>query len=402
MRRVSGVNSSNLVVVVAAVLLAGGGAGVALADNPCGSTVYPFPYTDVASISDAFCPGIMQAYVTAISRGTTATTFSPTTTVTRVQMTTFLQRELDQALRRAHQRVAMRKNWVVHSDYLRQQVATGSLPVGCDTDGADVWVGGEFGSTVTRLHASDGAVLGTWTGVPSAAHVLAVGGKVFVTGYSSPGRLFMIDPTAAPGAATLVAELGAYSDGIAFDGTSIWTANQNGSISIVTPQATAPFPVTTVTTGFSMPNGIVYDGTFMWVTDRNLGALLKVDLAGVIVQTVSTGPGASYPAFDGINIWVPNSTDNSVTVVQASTGAVVVNLAATAVNGFNSPIAAAFDGERILISNYAGNSLTMLNPGTLSVLANVPIGSGSGPMLACSDGLGFWVTLSGKGTVMRF
>src|SRR5260370_2136128 len=64
----------------------------------CGGTVYPFPYTDVSGVGAPFCPGIMEAYVTGVTRGTTPTTFSPNETVARLQMTTFLQRSLDQRL----------------------------------------------------------------------------------------------------------------------------------------------------------------------------------------------------------------------------------------------------------------------------------------------------------------
>ncbi len=31
--------------------------------------VYPFPYTDVSGVGGAFCPGIMEAYVTGVSKG---------------------------------------------------------------------------------------------------------------------------------------------------------------------------------------------------------------------------------------------------------------------------------------------------------------------------------------------
>jgi hypothetical protein len=62
----------------------------AFALKPCGTGMYPFPYTDVGSVGDPFCPGIMEAYVTDVSKGTTPTTFGPNETVTRVQMTTFL------------------------------------------------------------------------------------------------------------------------------------------------------------------------------------------------------------------------------------------------------------------------------------------------------------------------
>ena len=44
--------------------------------------------------------------------------------------------------------------------------------------------------------------------------------------------------------------------------------------------------------------------------------LHKLDSAGNILATVSTGNGPYYPAFDGTNIWVPNHDDFSVTVVR--------------------------------------------------------------------------------------
>src|ERR1700681_4390382 len=81
------------------------------ASQPCGTGSYPFPYTDVASVTDPFCPGIMEAYVTGVSKGTSPTTFSPNNTVTRVQMSTFLQRSLDQGLTRARRRAALNQWW---------------------------------------------------------------------------------------------------------------------------------------------------------------------------------------------------------------------------------------------------------------------------------------------------
>ncbi len=45
--------------------------GPAQAQNLCGGVDYSFPYTDVSSVGAAFCPGIMEAYVTGVSKGTT-------------------------------------------------------------------------------------------------------------------------------------------------------------------------------------------------------------------------------------------------------------------------------------------------------------------------------------------
>src|SRR5277367_4285445 len=100
------------------LLLVGFGVASAMSNAPvhaqgemCGGESYPFPYTDVSGVGSAFCPGIMEAYVTGISKGTTPTTFSPDETVTRVQMTTFLQRTADQVLARGSRRGALRQWW---------------------------------------------------------------------------------------------------------------------------------------------------------------------------------------------------------------------------------------------------------------------------------------------------
>ena len=79
------------------------------AQQMCGGTSYPFPFTDVAGVGAPFCAGIMEEYVTGVSKGTTPTTFSPNQTVPRLQMTTFLQRALDQGLTRTNRRAALNR-----------------------------------------------------------------------------------------------------------------------------------------------------------------------------------------------------------------------------------------------------------------------------------------------------
>jgi hypothetical protein len=114
-------------------------------------------------------------------------------------------------------------------------------------------------------------------------------------------------------------------------------------VSIVTPAASIPWTVTTVTAGFSGgPVGAVFDGTNVWVTQVN-GLAFKLDAAGAILQTVTVGSDSHYPVFDGTNIWVPNRGGPSVTVVRASSGAVLQTLTG---NGLGLPWAAAFDEAR--------------------------------------------------------
>jgi DNA-binding beta-propeller fold protein YncE len=368
----------------------------------CGGANYPFPYTDVSGVGAAFCPGIMEAYVTGVSRGTSPTTFSPSDNVPRLQMTTFLQRSLDQGLKRTSRRAALNQWWTSQSNAV-QTIFIGGAPAQCAADGENIWVSDAFNNVVIEVQASSSKVLGTWTGAIFAEGVLVAVGKVFVAGFNSPGDLYVIDPAQAPGAvATAASNLGVHPNGIAFDGSHIWTANSSGSVSIITPQPSPPYPVTTVTTGFTNPIGILYDGGNIWVTDLIAGKLFKLDAAGAIVQTVTVGPHPGIPVFDGANIWIPNFGNDSITVVQASTGNVVATIGADVNNQLSGPTAASFDGERVLVSNSGNDSVTVFKAADLSLIANVTTGASTTPNVACSDGINFWVPLRDSAMLLRF
>lgn len=372
------------------------GAAPAAQATQCGTGSYPFPFTDVAGVGDAFCNGILQAYVTGITRGTTSTTFSPNDLVPRVQMTTFLQRSMDQNLRRNHRRAALGQWWTTQSAAATQAIDVGAFARYCASDGQYLWV--PAGSSVHKIEASTGTIVGTWTGATNARRVVVAAGKVFVTGRTLPGSLYVIDPTQPPGPVALAATVGNDAVGLAFDGARLWTTNAGGSVSIVTVQTGTPFPVTTVTVGLSAPTGIVYDGRNVWVTENGQDQLLKLDANGAVVQTIATGDGPGFPVYDGANLWVPNEFDGNVTVVNPATGAIVATIPANVPGG---PTAAAFDGERILLTDQDA-SVSVFRAADLSHVATVSLGAGSQPYGACSDGINFWVTLAAKNQVVRF
>lgn len=288
-------------VAAAAALL--GGAAISLL-GVCG------PFTD---ISDAgFCPFVLEIFTLGITTGTSPTTYSPTDNVTRLQMAAFLSRTVDGALRRGSRRASLDQFWTPQNAQALGVTTVGDSPALAASDGADIWVANVNGSTVSRVRGSDGKLLETWTGAGSAWGVLSAAGHIFVTGKAFPGKLYRIDPTQPAGAVTTVASnLGALSDGITFDGSRIWTANDLGGVSIVTPAASLPWSATTVTAGFSEPIGILYDSASIWVTDQGAGTLLKLNGSAAVLQTVTVGALPQYPVFDGTNIWVPNiSSDN--------------------------------------------------------------------------------------------
>jgi hypothetical protein len=363
----------------------------------CGGATTTLPFTDVAG-SIFFC-SIAEAYFSELTKGTSPTTYSPANNVTRDQMAAFITRTMDQSLKRGSRRAALKQFWTSTSANGLGLTTVGLTPQLVESDGADLWVANYTSGSVSRVRASDGKLLETWSGAPNALGVLSAKGLIFVTGSQIPGNLYQIDPTQPAGAVTtLTSSLGGASSGIAFDGIRVWTANTQGSISIVSLN---PLSVNTVTTGFNQPAGILYDGANIWVTDigTSPGKLLKLDSNGNIIQTVDVGGTPFFPVFDGTNIWVPNFSSRTVTVVRASTGAVLATLTD---NGMDIPTTAAFDGERILVTNQSGNSVSLWKAADLTPLGFVSFGATSGPVGACSDGLNFWITLRGSSQLARF
>jgi hypothetical protein len=361
------------------------------------------PFTDVAA--DAFCPFVLEVFFLGITTGTTPTTYDPASNVSRLQMAAFLSRSVDSVLKRGSRRAPLKQFWTTKA----QNLGTGGLDLttmgsGCqqvESDGADLWVANQQANTVSRVRASDGKLLETWTGAGRATGVLSAMNRIFVTGdgnFSNPGSLYRIDPSQPAGVVTTVASnLGNFSNGITYDGTHIWTGN-NGSVSIVTPGATIPWTVTTVTAGFSQfVYGALYDGANVWVTDSGAG-LRKLDANGAILLTVTVGSLPLFPVFDGTNIWVPNENTPSVSVVRASNGAVLATLTG---NGLGDPFTAAFDGQRILVTSHGSNNVSVWKAADLTPLGFVATGVNTNPLGACSDGINFWFTLEGGG-LMRF
>jgi len=362
----------------------------------CGGVTTGLPFTDIAG--NAFFCQIAEAFFSGLTNGTTTTTYSPSDNVTREQMSAFITRTQDSALMRGSRRAALNQ-WETPSALpMTGRTAVGEEPSLVASDGVDIWVADNVSGDVKRVHASDGSLLGTWT----AAHafgVLVTRGQIYVTGTTSPGVLYVIDPGKSPQAATILSSsLGNFPQGIATDGFAIWTANFTGhSVSRFDP---ASGSLSNITTGFSQPVGVLFDGAYIWVTDWD-GTLKKLDTRnGEVLQSVSVGSGPSFPGFDGSNIWVPNSGSQSLTVVRARDGLVLATLTG---NGLLTPIQAAFDGQRILVTNNDGDSVSLWRATDLKPIGSFPApGAAVAPAGACSDGINFWITLIGADKLARF
>ena len=363
----------------------------------CGGVTTTLPFTDVMS-NPFFCQ-IAEAYFSGLSNGTTATAYSPSSNVPREQMAAFVTRTMDQSLRRGSERAALRQFWTPQTANNIALTTMGAAPQLVKSDGTDLWVANHFTASVSRVRASDGKVVDSWTGATSAYSVLVAIGKVFVASDTNPGALYQIDPSQTSNGspvAVVGVPLGATPASIAFDGLHLWTANNGGS---VTQVSLNPLSSSTITTGFSQPAGILFDGSNIWVTDKGDSTLKKLNSNGDILLSLPVGSSPQHPVFDGTNIWVPNRSNDSISVIRAATGTAIATLTG---NGLSLPFETAFDGERILITNTTADSVSLWKASDLTPLGTFSTGTGTHPYAVCSDGLNFWITLNGVSKLARF
>jgi hypothetical protein len=391
--------------IIVLVIIVGASSRLRADSGTCGGATTTLPFNDVAGSNIFFC-SIAEAYFAGLTNGTSATTYNPSANVPREQMAAFITRTLDQSLKRGSRRAALDQWFSPTASQSIARTTVGEVPNAVKSDGADLWVANGLDDTVSRVRASDGRLLETWTDADAPVAVLVARGRVYIAGASSPGRLYEINPTQPPGDVTLIANtLGDRPQAIAFDGFNLWTANDDGSVSRIDPVGGT---VNTFQSGFTRCFGILYDGTNIWVTDgESSDALLRLNSVGVITATVVVGDTPALPIFDGINIWVPNYFSDSVTVVrvkdtQGNSISQPFVLATLTGNGLDGPLAAAFDGERILVTNRDGNSVSLWKAADFTPLGSISTGANSNPRAACSDGLNFWVTLGGTDRLARF
>lgn len=392
--------------LLALVLLLTGVSNRLRADSgSCNGANVNLPFTDVAG--NAFFCQIAEAYFSGLTNGTTATTYSPSTSVAREQMAAFVTRTLDQSLKRGSQRAALGQFWQTKRITNLNRWDFGNAPFGIKSDGQDLWVANSGAGSVFRLRSSTGELVDFVGGMPPLRDVLIAGGQVFVTAQGGPGRLYRIDPKQSPLNFTpVISSLPGAPMDLAFDGEKVWVANDNGSsgsVSLVDP-LTGHFDTNAPLVGLVSPRGLVFDGTNMWITDRKdygatPGELIKLDAQGNLLQHVTLGGSPQKAIFDGVNIWVPNQASHTVSVVRAATGVVIATLSG---NGLNGPMGIAFDGERILVANLLGHSLSLWRATDLAPLGTVSVGADAYPTDVCSDGINFFITLNGNSKLVRF
>ena len=326
-----------------------------------------------------------------VTTGLNPTTYDPGSGVTRLQMAAFLARTVDRTLQRGSRRAALGQFWTTQLNGL-MMTTVGLQPGFLRSDGADVWVSSV--ATVSRVRASDGRLLETWTGTNSNRPVLAARGSGLHSRRGNPRPPL---PDRSPAGRGRRHDRGEQPRR-QYGGDGLRWGQDLG----VDPGPGRRFGrcLDRNSGCFHPLDGNHRHGWFPGIGGRRLrwserlGHRLQCgDAAQAGLRRRDSPDGhdrdePAFPAFDGSNIWVPNGGSATVTVVRASTGAVLQTLSG---NGLVQPPEAAFDGQRILVTNNNGNTVSLFKAADLSSAGFLLIGGT--PTGVCSDGVSFWIAL---------
>jgi serine/threonine protein kinase len=257
------------------------------------------------------------------------------------------------------------------------------------TDGHSIWVA-ISNNTVTRLRASDGAVLGTFAVGKDPRGIALEGDNIWVTdfGDNTVRKLRAID-----GSGLGLYHTGSRPIGVAFDGANLWVAN-NGSNNVVKLRASDGTVLADVMVGTN-PYAIAFDGVNIWITNQRGDNITKVNTRTDSV--LGTFPVGAFPmgiTFDGANLWVANSGSNSVTKLRASDGKELSTFPVGV-----APRDVAFDGMNVWVASNGSDTVTKLRASDGAIQGSFIVGGG--PRHLAFDGSHMWVSTGGN-TMTRF
>ncbi len=195
-------------------------------------------------------------------------------------------------------------------------------------------------------------------------------------------------------------------EGLAFDGSSIWV-----TFTGTNPPYVGKFALdgsnqfyNGLSPANAHPAGIVFDWTdnAIWVALNGSNSVWEFGLGpgptgGTLLGSAAVGRGPSYLAFDGANIWVTNSADNTVSKLVATNGANAAS--ATTYNVGTSPLGITFDGANIWVVNGADGTVTKLLASTGALVGTYTVGRS--PYGIAFDGSNIWVANASDNTVTR-
>jgi YVTN family beta-propeller protein/VCBS repeat-containing protein len=116
------------------------------------------------------------------------------------------------------------------------------------------------------------------------------------------------------------------------------------------------------------------------------------------VSTVPVGGGPSGVAVSGTHAYVSNQADNTVSVVDTTTGAVVATIT---VGGAPSAVAVTPDGSRVYVANRNTNTVSVINTATNTVVATVKVGTNPDAIAVSPNGTRVYVLNAGTNSITK-
>ncbi len=378
--------------LLAAVLAVGGATSYLLAN--CG------PFTDVSNL---VCPFVLDIYYLGVTAGTTSTTYSPSNSVTRGQMAVFMGALYNQLKRTESPyrfmtgqgsypfstsgRVATTVNTSAPNgfatdgvyDYVANQGnnkidifqrGTGYPYIGSYTtatannrlvcDGFNLWTTDVYGTNLKKINLTTGLVTDSYATLPTGTSDITVGGQ-FVAVTTNSGVSIQFESGGLP----YNIPLAGGGAGVTFDGQYYWVSTFGGQLVAMDYCAcSVPYTVTLpAVPGYYL----AFDGQNVWVPESD-GTIAVVGTrgaqAGKIVDIIQPAGGTNTTEIDGLQftgqnmlVWEHGPTGGFMVVRDVASHLMVNNTGTYGFSGAGYVYTFGFDGLQSWILGYDGNTL---------------------------------------------
>jgi transglutaminase-like putative cysteine protease len=204
--------------------------------------------------------------------------------------------------------------------------------------------------------AAPGDIINTIPAPSSYTQGLAFDGASLWTCDRRSDQLYRIDPASGKLLDSLPAP-GYMITSITWDGKRIWCADAEATMLYAVNPATG-LTEWTVPSPVPQPAGLAWDGTYLWVADEGGHLLHKIDPSdGTTILTLTSPTGSpSAMTFDGRYLWTMDHAKNQLYMLTPDKGDVILTLATPG----EYPSGLAFDGTYLWVADYQTDHLYQL------------------------------------------
>ncbi len=275
-------------------------------------------------------------------------------------------------------RIAMRR-WY-DANLTSPQFFVGQGPSAFAFDGVHIWTAAYVAKVVTKIRASDGALVGSFP-VPGFPQALTFdGANVWVAQH--PNVLTKL--RAGDGQVLATYEIGRENRALEFDGTHVWRAGYWGDVTKIRAQDGAVVATLQIEWGLNEAGGMAFDGQNVWIANYATGYITKIRASDATVAgSYRWGLAPRAILFDGESLWFTLGSPQAIVKFRPADGAQLAYYAMPSL----SLQALAFDGTHIWVG--AMNSVTKMRASDGAVVGTYP--AGRYPVAMAFDGTSIWV-----------